>query len=506
MADHFFNMTAASCSGCSRGYYREVGPTFALTRCERCPRKTFAAKVGGAREETGCQACGFAHSMTAETGSTSFSDCACEQGYFHPCKDCRAQEQAFSPNFCVPCPAGMACDGGLEHVGQDWLHVQPTIPAGMYATADAPTVAYKCRSARHCPGGVATCAPGRTGLACGRCMDDHFEDGGACLPCKDGDAGPLVLCILAAACIMPFFHAFVSEPGAKTKISVVLALSVSGIAVTSLQTLTAFEGLEIVWLEPLKSMMHLSQLFAFNIEIIKIACVTNLDVTQMFLSKVLTLPFMILLLMVTDTLIRAFHDKFPAVIRSRINLDKLSRMNTVGFFTMVFYVSLVQVSLTPLLCYEHPNGELSVTRFPHVLCNGQDTHTALTVISVFALLNSLGFLSYAYLQTIQYPQQVMNINFLFIARNKFLFSRFRAPAYKYGAIMLTRNLIIATIPVTSPWLQKSEVSLMMLVFLLALVFVGWMRPWKAWQANFVEMFVFVGLASILCCGALITPD
>ena len=82
-----------------------------------------------------------------------------------------------------------------------------------------------------------------------------------------------------------------------------------------------------------------------------------------------------------------------------------STRREVGFFTMVFYVSLVQVSLTPLLCYEHPNGELSVTRFPHVLCNGQDTHTALTVISVFALLNSLGFLSYAYLQTIQYPQQ-----------------------------------------------------------------------------------------------------
>ena len=49
-------------------------------------------------------------------------------------------------------------------------------------------------------------------------------------------------------------------------------------------------------------------------------------------------------------------------------------------------------------------------------------------------------------------------------------------AYLYGAGMLTRNVIIATIPVTSPWLQKSELGLMMLIFLLALVFLSWQRP------------------------------
>jgi len=128
------------------------------------------------------------------------------------------------------------------------------------------------------------------------------------------------------------------------------------------------------------------------------------------------------------------------------------------------------------------------------------------VIAVFSLCASLGFLAYCYVMTKQYPKQVLLSNFPFIARNKFLFSRFRPEAYQYGAGMLTRNLIIATIPVTSPWLKKSEIGLMMLVFLLAIVFVSWQRPWKAVQANSVEITVFVGLAGVLTCGALVTPS
>ena len=62
----------------------------------------------------------------------------------------------------------------------------PLLKPGFYASVDDPLSVFACKDTKVCPGGAAgLCAAGRTGIACGLCLDNHYAAAdGSCQSCE----------------------------------------------------------------------------------------------------------------------------------------------------------------------------------------------------------------------------------------------------------------------------------------------------------------------------------
>ena len=116
-----------------------------------------------------------------------------------------------------------------------------------------------------------------------------------------------------------------------------MALSV-GQLVAAVQTLGAFRQMQLTWVEPMKSILELRRVLAFDIQVIRAECMAGEDdPVNNYVMRLLLYPFFAYSLLLA--LLRR-----RALVRP-IEKDRI--LNSQGLILLIVYISLVLACLCP---------------------------------------------------------------------------------------------------------------------------------------------------------------
>jgi len=363
-----------------------------------------------------------------------------------------------------------------------------------------PLKAYKCESARRCPGGPAgSCADHHdtTAVGCGACMPGAYSDGDKCVPC-DGtvDVLPFVFVVLLALFLFVVLVVAVSREAIKQTNAGLTCVLLMGVGVTTLQTLAIFSQLSFEWLEPIRSILRAVHVLSFNADTLKVACIMDVNVVAQYASRQFTAPVSIPVVGTVLLLKRRFWDSEVQVVPQTVN--------AVGTVFNVFFISILMTCLCPFVCYRHPgNGGSSVVGQASILCWQEGEHSSMVAVGMvtFALV-PLPFLVSAAYGIRKYPAKVKSTHSkTFLLYCRFLFSRFNPETYYYSSVMLLRSFLITIVPVA---FQDVGVQIIMLTATLLCFFAlqTWLRPWRSRIANMLDTMSSVLVVLVLVSASL----
>ena len=249
---------------CTTGQYQAT--TGQGIACNSCPVGFFSDVEGS----TACKSCSALSGQPLTTsdpssgleitGARSNSSCNCEAGYYRP-------SGSGLTGVCTPCTEGMSCKVGS---------LLPVQVKGYYLLWDGTSTAtnieaYLCSKSQWCratsldvANPMSRCADNRAGLTCDNCLSGYFpleDNTGNCASCAGKSSaavqGGLILAL--AIVILGAFALFVMRGermihGANMNIS-----SATGVLLIAIQSLQAFNNLEVPWCDPLSSLRQIYQ-------------------------------------------------------------------------------------------------------------------------------------------------------------------------------------------------------------------------------------------------------
>jgi len=475
------------CEVCAPGKF---GPAEGLVRCSACDIGSYQPLPGKAS----CEPCQdvLGGSVTPYFGASQPESCACPPGTYTFGKVCRA------------CTEGLLCDEvGLGEPRQDGGYKLERV-GGSAASRDVDVSAFKCRSEADCPAGeVGTCGPGHTGVACGTCGDGYFKGGGGtCRTCAGGAglAATVTMCVLGAGLAVGAVVTALMRGSKLTSASnhQMTAGLIFGQVILALQTLGLYRQMAIEWPDPFGSVLGLLQVFAVDVEVLRLSCVSGAtSMVVQFAFQLLGVPCVTVLL--------AVFTKLGGVIHGERSFDLVRFSNLVGLLLMACYTSIATAMMQPLYCTRHPNRKQSMVSNYSVLCWESSDHTALVAMSVIGTLAyPVSLLALVGMVTWYYPKLVASghgasVLTLF----HFLFKRFTPKCYFWGVVYLLRNLVIAATPVLVPDMALVQILVMSTVFVTDLMFEGGLFPWRTIVANVSNMICLACLLIFLQIGAVL---
>jgi len=480
---------------CPRGRFaNESG----LSECELCP-------IGRYQEATGSTACDpcelvVAESTTINIASTSPLQCVCASGSFRP----TAEER------CALCPKGMRCPEGSDMQnlwGALVAHPYPEVQEGYMTLASDPLRVYLCKATRHCPGGLpGSCAKRRdpSSVACGECVDDAYESGDVCEACGRAGALPIIFVSLLGLLVIAVISVAINRDVHRTPASSLTIVAITAMLIMSLQALGVFNQLSIPWHEPVKSLLHVSQLITFDLRLLQSNCVFGVDPLRSFavhqLLPVLVVPVIIGALFLKK---KIFHTPGHAFgIRAQT-------INATGTLYNLFFISIVISALGPFVCYKHPdsNGE-SVLSAPSLLCFDSDAHTLMIITSLASFcVVPVPFLALSGYGVLMYPKKINSFdNTMFLHAFRFLFFRYRPQCYYFQCILLARSLMLCLIPALLRAQPATQVLCMCIVLGSYSVCVSQLRSWRSGMCTPLDASMNVMLSIILTCGGLFLEE
>ena len=110
----------------------------------------------------------------------------------------------------------------------------------------------------------------------------------------------------------------------------------------------AFRQFQIVWVEPVLSVLNFLSLLAFDIKVVRAECALGEDrPVSNYALRLLVYPFFALLLLLSLKALQALG-------RPGIDLDRI--LNSQGLILLIAYISLALSAVLPLQCIPNPNG------------------------------------------------------------------------------------------------------------------------------------------------------
>jgi len=291
-AGHWSSTDAAACEACDLGHF---APGEGASSCLPCTAGQFSA----ASNSTMCQDCvtgRFAHAsgmdqcegcyevlspgganpqlwttmreelwndelvLVPAAGAQTLDECGCDAGAWMSLD-----------SQCYECGEGVLCKG----LGQ------VIVLEGYFAPYHDAGDVWEChRNEKRCPGGSpGTCARNRvnTSLACGECkLGTRATTSGACEECGSGQPWLIALAalfLLVGLCVVYFLIA--TEDRAKQKNSVALIAILVSQVVTAMQMLGILDLLLLTWPEPFASILALSSILHFDLDVLSPNCVVS---------------------------------------------------------------------------------------------------------------------------------------------------------------------------------------------------------------------------------------
>ena len=361
---------ATQCEACGLGFYQEqVG----ASTCEKCDVGQWANRT----ESTACIQC-HVEETTLERASTSVWDCVCKENSY---REVGHSEANSSLGSCLSCQKDLQGNWVMECPPSN---DEPRILAGFWASPeDRATRVYSifsCRSDEECLTGYAgeNCAAGRVGRSCANCALD-FKPGssGTCTACDSNDATPAVVLVVGAFLfICAIVHYARTDVNKVHVATLAMGVCVSQAAV-AVQTLAIFNGIQVDWMDPMRSLLAVVSVVSLSFEDLSISCmVGDSQVVLLYFGKLTVFPTCIALLILMFFILSRFGKP--------LRLDAV--LNSVGVLFLILFLTLAMVALEPFHCVMNPNGTHSMYSNPSVECATADTWWGLAVLGCVAVL------------------------------------------------------------------------------------------------------------------------
>ncbi len=244
----------------------------------------------------------------------------------------------------------------------------------------------------------------------------------------------IVLCII--------YYVIDNENHATQPQSMLLVGIMGSMMITTLQQMGVFSFLSIDWENPIKFILNLARLLQFDMDILRMGCVITLSALGRFMAKLGA----ILVALLTVLLI---HFTW-VIVRHKGAFRLPSLIGVMGSIFMVFLISIVNTTILPLQCIEHPNGLKTVRSYPTIICWEEDEHAAIVGAGIVFMLIPLGFVAGCCCAAYQFPKRMQAMDTEYLHTFAFLFFRFRPDSYWFVVFFIVRNLMIALTPTLPP--------------------------------------------------------
>ncbi|CAK0874425.1 unnamed protein product [Prorocentrum cordatum] len=478
----------SECSNCASGQYAGVPGQAACTLCE-------LGRYVSATGSSECNACE-GDLTTAYPGTPSIDLCVCAEDSYRP-----VQAGSINRSDCEPCPSGMTCATGSDMIFMPGSSAEiaggtiPLVDEGYYTTFHEPLSVYLCGQSSHCIGGLPeTCAGSRSGLNCAICPEGTSPGNPGCDTCPASTFALFIVAVIVALVVVPVGLYYWGNSVVSTRTSTFLGASLAaGIIVTVAQVFGTFSRLTVPWPTSVGNTLSGFSILMFDPRSVGVECVLGSDGVNDYIFQAIA-PFV----MIVVFLALYFGSRLlPLIGQPAWESDKV--LNSVGAFFQVVFIALVGVSMVPLQCYSHPNGEKSIVMYPEFLC-GQDEHTTLVafgiVVFLFVVLPALALHIWA---TIKATSSTLRIgaNAALLVRFRFVFYRFRPDVWWWGNVYMIRQLLLAMGPIVQPDDPNFQVIFVVatLSFYVALLCAYW--PWKTPELNLLDCISSLMLSLIV---------
>ncbi|CAE7316290.1 GRM1 [Symbiodinium sp. CCMP2456] len=449
---------SVECTPCQPGF---EAPREGMEACTRCEPGSYMPSEKGAR----CMPCG-QNQITLYSGAVEEDECLCPEGSFM----CQSRG-------CTPCVEGLDCPVGSEipqQRGGFWTEFS--------GAGQCDFVVLRCRDQKECPAGpLGLCAPGREGLACNNCKEKYFPTEGGCEPCGEVDILPTLLFLMVVLVGLFLLSISSLEPN-QVSLNTLTAFAVTSQLVMAVQSLSSIRELALEWQEPVKTLVDLSRVFAFDLHIIRITCFYGTDTPALhFISQMLACPAACGVLLCSWVVSKLCGRPKP--------MDTI--LNHCGLLFFAFFLSITLTIIMPFQCVPNPDGRLSMSNDPGIVCYESDEHSVLVALAVIGFLSQpAAVLAWATFAIIMYPRRVATGRGLrMVNKHRFLFHRFKPANYYFGLVLLYRNGLVALLPVILVGVPSLQVPLMGAVLLASTAIQAHLCPWRTARANLVDFLL-----------------
>jgi len=480
---------SVECIPCKAGEYQDENGSIL---CKRCGMGEYQDQTGA----TGCKPCPTATS-THGLGSLFLGDCGCKQGSIN------VANATVGVVTCVACPEGLRCPLGSsleslkmgdKNFGEAFT---PRILEGYFSTEEQPLEVFKCQTLEHCPGGVPGRCPGRReGIPCSECPSGTSWTGKECRQCS---GGLVVVPILAGGVfflgLIAAYYAIPPRITAKATQGETLSMC-AGVATGLVQCLAIIGLTSVRWPKAFESIAKSSSVVLLDMEIFSIACMVGGTNWGRYIMSLAVFPLGPLWLLVCFTSSRCFKNCMCPAPWTWTRL-----LNTMGHFLQVGFSAMSALSLQPLMCYQHPNGQHSLLKHAGVFCN--------TGEHLVMLLSGIGLLSFMVVTFVgvcawgawHIPRWSLTHSDRIWAF-AFLISRFRMDRWWYGVPVLLRFPLLSLCPVLATDFPPAQAAMVVTVLMAGLLLHICFLPWKVPVVNLVDGC----LQAMLLLLVAITPD
>ena len=179
-------------------------------------------------------------------------------------------------------------------------HQPPLQAQGYSAGAPAfegadPAYIVECSSSVRCPGDLplGECPGNNKGMACLTCFENSYDDGSTCLTCEGGSftLWPLFVALVGAVGLVLVLYKFATKVDKPHRDSLMTVTIGAGLAIATVQTLSAFSKVEVQWVEPLRTLRGFLSFLTFDIGILRPGCwFGNVDPLQNYIGSLILYP------------------------------------------------------------------------------------------------------------------------------------------------------------------------------------------------------------------------
>ena len=424
-----------------------------------------------------------------------------------------------SDKYCYPLDGSEPTfESSLDCPGNDGAtnSMPPSVRPGFYAAATTTlgenADIWQCLDTEFCPGGptVNSCADHREGTGCIWCEKGWRQETGtmACVECDSASkvifvAAAVVVFILLPAMLKPFVNSNVIKQSPST----VVGLTALSIVAFNLMSISSLGSYSLKWIEPLKTLIRVADIFQFDLNVIRIQCVVSHS-SPVAVYVIQVMGPTVLLALVGLLAFSVFKAKGKKV-------DYAVIVNLMGMLFSFFFVAIAVLSFYPHRCgIKHPFGEKALDRQPDVVCSSGTsrdgtvdygaTYTPLVILSVFAMMLYVVFyLSFIVWAVWKHQSMVIGQNQTFIRSTRFLFFRWKNDCYYWTLFWHGRSLFVALVPIISAGSEEGAIlQIVLLITLMAawLAQVSQTNPWRYARLNTLDrfatfLFVLMALSS-----------
>ena len=126
------------------------------------------------------------------------------------------------------------------------------------------------------------------------------------------------------------------------------------------------------------------------------------------------------------------------------------------------------------------------------------------LVAAVSLLMPIAFMASTCWAVRQYPARVMSADTHFFRCWRFVFYKFSMETYWYGPILNLRNFAIAIGPVLP--MSFVQIIFLQLVLALSMTSTAFLRPWRVWQANVLDLSSSLCLLLVLSLACFFADD